>query len=246
MAGRSIRRGDEGRLYLGARHRGRQTRADREPDDDAAAQALGRRARSRRRLSCRIGRGSGPRRRRHQLHGARALCRHRRRVRDHRRRRSAHRRRPFQAYGHRHGREDSRASPPRGERDVGTRLGAAARQSVDSLECRGGEGRPVGNADAAERDHAHLLREDGDDQHARARGGVQGAARSEDRGRRAEISARAQARRLLGAAHVGRADHPEGRCGRQRHSIGSGSHARHPRAARREHRSVLCGAGEGD
>ena len=87
VAGRSVRRGDEGRLRLGTRHARRQGQPGRESHDHAAAEAQRRDARSRRHLPGRVGRGGRSHGRRHPLHGEPALRRDRRRIRAHRRRR---------------------------------------------------------------------------------------------------------------------------------------------------------------
>ena len=71
------------------------------------------------------------------------------------------------------------------------------------------------------------------DQPAGARRDLQGAARSESRGRRAEVSCantRPGEYSMLRTSVV--PDDAEGGRGRERDPVGSGSHARHPRAAR--------------
>ena len=149
---------------------------------------------------------------------------------------------------HRHGGKAAGARAPGGHRHGRPRLRSPRLDNaLIHLERRGREGRPLGDADAAERDDARLLRKARPTISTPERAAIYKALLDPaSRRRRAEVPARTLAGRILDAAHVGRADDAEGGRGRERHPVGGRSHARYPRAARRGHRRVLRGDGEGD
>ena len=108
---------------------------------------------------------------------------------------ATHRRRQSGDHEHRHGGKGSRARAPGGHRNVRPRLRAAHGQRADSPGRGGGKGRPLGDADAPERHHAHLFRKARHHQPAREGGALQRPAESANRAKPRSIISGSMSRR---------------------------------------------------